>query len=308
MKPRYVFNAFSALVVTLALTFMGATGAMALNGEEPVVCSEKTYPLTAGQTIPVGTVKVSSDGTNLKVTYETFGDWYLTEAQLYVLDSEPTTRLPPGQAPYKSGDLAPAVQSYTFQVPLPDFLKCNSTVWLQAHASVVKIVDGSVLQGETAYGGDITDPEQGSWYGNIKFTCDCGGEEPCWEGETAWADGTRYVNRGNWATYTPYYGADSVTLYAGQTMEAGTVSFSAAADGMVTITITLNEGWRFAEVDENVKIQAYASAPSGNPSPGLFAHKFTAASSPAGFVVPQNNFYGVHVDVEREVDCEPDLE
>ena len=122
-------------------------------------------------------------------------------------------------------------------------------------------------------------------------------EKVCQE-ETAWAAGSRYVSRGNWATYTPYNGeAKSVTLFAGQTMQAGSVHFSAPMDGKVTITIELNTGWEFQDVSENVKIQDYEFAPSGNPSPGLFDHKGFASGSPFSIEVPYNNFYGVHVDV-----------
>jgi hypothetical protein len=122
-----------------------------------------------------------------------------------------------------------------------------------------------------------------------------------WSGETAWADGPRYVDQGNWATYT-FYEEDSgfgVPLKAGQTMEAGTVQFSEPVNGEVTITIELNEGWRFKDVTENVKIQDYATAPAGNPSPGLFAWKGNATGSPFSITVSENNFYGVHVDVEE---------
>jgi len=111
------------------------------------------------------------------------------------------------------------------------------------------------------------------------------------------------VEQGNWATYTPYDADSTVILYAGQTMEAGTVHFSEPdGDGVVTITVTLNSGWRFEDVAENVKIQDYADAPSGNPSPGQFDHKGDATGSSFSIVVPGNDFYGVHVDVEWE-DC-----
>ena len=122
-----------------------------------------------------------------------------------------------------------------------------------------------------------------------------------WKDETAWADGIRYVQQGNWATYTPYGGvAETVTLWAGQNKNAGTVSFSAPSNGQVEITITLNSGWRFDPgKPENVKIQDYVSAPSGNPNPGGFAHKAYAQNSPFTITVPQKNYYGVHVDVEH---------
>ncbi|UCD51109.1 MAG: hypothetical protein JSW27_00465 [Phycisphaerales bacterium] len=127
-----------------------------------------------------------------------------------------------------------------------------------------------------------------------------------WEDETAWAaNGNvpleyRYIDRGNWATYVMYDdAAKTVTLFAGQTMPVGTVSFSAPVAGEVTITINLTGDWSFADDGENVKVQDYAVAPSGNPEPGLFDHKITAP--PATITVPQNNYYGVHVDVERKM-------
>jgi uncharacterized protein YaiE (UPF0345 family) len=93
-------------------------------------------------------------------------------------------------------------------------------------------------------------------------------------------------------------GGSSIVLYAGQSMEAGTISFSAVNNGSVTITITLNAGWRFKNSAENVKVQDYATAPSGNPSPGLFLWKEYATGSTYSFDVPANSFYGIHVDVE----------
>ena len=134
----------------------------------------------------------------------------------------------------------------------------------------------------------------------LELTCD---ECELWADETAWADGDRYENPGNWATYTEYAADTTVTLYAGQTYEAGTVNF-APDNGDVAITITLNSGFRFADVPENVKVENYASAPSGNPSPGGFSDKDYADPEDNTFeiIVPLNNFYGVHVDVERCAD------
>ena len=120
-----------------------------------------------------------------------------------------------------------------------------------------------------------------------------------WQPESAWAAGTRYVTQGNWATYTPYVADDTVTLYAGQTIEAGMVHFSSPDNDIVTITITLDSGWRFAEAVENVKVQDYMDPPAGNPSPGQFEWKGDADGSSFEIEVPVNSFYGVHVDVEH---------
>jgi hypothetical protein len=101
---------------------------------------------------------------------------------------------------------------------------------------------------------------------------------------------------GNWATYVAY-SAKTVGFYAGQTHLAGTVTFSAVSGGMVTITINLSGGWSFAP-GTSVAVQGYSSAPSGNPSPGLFANKEPASGTTHVIVVPAANFYAVHAVVQ----------
>ncbi len=298
------------VVVVAAAMLVGAQSVTATTA----ICGEpQVFTLWGGKTIDVGTVTVSNDDTNLYVMYETAGDWFLTEAQLYVLEEEPMERLQPGHAPHKSGDISYATD-YTFTVPLAGLgfeVICDETaVWLQAHASVVILdASGEIVQSETAYGGNVTDPSTGSWYGNMNYIVQCCDDEKCYEfmDETAWAAGSRYVTKGNWATFTPYEGvAETVTLFAGQTIDVGTVTFSAVTDGLVTISINLSGDWEFAPVDENVKIQNYDLAPTSKPEPGQFAYKFTATGQSFDDDVVQDNFYGVHVDVGYwvEVPCE----
>lgn len=137
-------------------------------------------------------------------------------------------------------------------------------------------------------------------------------DEVCYEfiAETAWSEGERYITRGNWATYTEYEGGSyDAILYAGQSIAVGIVSFN-EDNGSAEITISLTVPWEFEAVEENVKIQDYDSAPSGNPAPGRFDYKDTATGSPFAITVPANNFYGVHVNVGQwvEVECPPDEE
>jgi len=129
------------------------------------------------------------------------------------------------------------------------------------------------------------------------------------QGETAWAAnagaGTlRYTPKGNWATYVVADASGKTyNVYAGQTMYVGTATLSAVSGGSVTITIDLVDGWDYASGGgANLKVQGYASAPSGNPAPGRFAHHVTCTTDPCTTpAIPANSYYGIHLDVGRWV-------
>ena len=132
------------------------------------------------------------------------------------------------------------------------------------------------------------------------FSRDCTPPPTCYQEDSAWGSGTRYVTRGNWATYTTWAANSSVNIYAGQNKLAGSVSMSANIGGKVTLTITLNPGWSLQEVSNPVKIQGYSSQPaSGNPSPGRFASKGSSLT----VTVPAAAYYGIHLDVRQAVTC-----
>ncbi|HLN52147.1 MAG TPA: hypothetical protein VK212_00470 [Lentimicrobium sp.] len=120
----------------------------------------------------------------------------------------------------------------------------------------------------------------------------------CDQTETAWACGTRYTQKGNWATYTTYVANSTVQILAGQTIDVGTVHLSAVVNGMVTMTFNLTNGWRFQNVSESLKIQGYSTPPSGNPAPGQFANKFDATGTTWQVTIPAANYYGIHLDVQ----------
>jgi hypothetical protein len=120
--------------------------------------------------------------------------------------------------------------------------------------------------------------------------------------ETAWASNELGVplelpynpeDGGNWATYVQYEAGKITTFFAGRTHEVGTVEFSAVVNGEVTITINLTGGWAF-DPSNDLAVQGYETAPSGNPAPGLFDNKEPASGSSHVIMVPAANFYGVH--------------
>jgi hypothetical protein len=164
----------------------------------------------------------------------------------------------------------------------------------------VPVIDGTFL----IKAGSANSPTGGGCFGlndpNYSFSRTCVVEAPkCYKDDTAWGAGTRYVARGNWATYTTYVADGLVNLYAGQNKWAGVVTTSAIIDGNVTITVTLNDGWSLQEVSNPVKIQGYTAPPSGNPSPG----RFTSKGSSLTVTVPAAKYYGIHLDVRQTVEC-----
>jgi hypothetical protein len=193
-------------------------------------------------------------------------------------------------------------QAYIDGSPVPWFVA-------QSVGAGTFVASEDVVAGYTAgsWGGDCAaDGSVTLALGETKTCTITNDDDPQEESETAWAanglepGSLRYTSQGNWATYVQYQGFEGtgkvVNFYAGQTEYAGTVTFSAVgADvaGMVTITIDLAPGFSY-EAGSAIAVQDYASAPSGNPSPGLFDHKFQPGDP---IYVPANNFYGVHAVV-----------
>ena len=139
----------------------------------------------------------------------------------------------------------------------------------------------------------------------------------CYQDETAWAVGDRYVKKGNWAMYVEYEGDEkTVDIRAdggdGVGMPAGTATFSAPDGDFVTITINLDNSFIFYYdlnddlEDNNLKVQDYAKAPNKTPNPGGFAWKdmIPVGSTTATITVPLAKFYGVHMDLAYLVPCQ----
>ena len=122
--------------------------------------------------------------------------------------------------------------------------------------------------------------------------------------ETAWANGIRYVPRGNWAMYTPTPGELPAWVYliAGKNKIAGKVWFI-PGDEPETIIIKIwpDDCWDLQDVSEAIKIQGYNTPPFGNPAPGRFTTYKGNGENVSGryykIIVPIYDYYGIHVDV-----------
>ncbi len=151
--------------------------------------------------------------------------------------------------------------------------------------------------------------------------------DSCYEEETAWAVGTGYNSRrGNWAMFVDYQACDDLDgvrdgncttrLRAdggdGIGIDVGTAMFRPAGPGEVELRISLEGGAIFyydladEELDNNLKVQDYASPPKGNPKIGRFDYKISEpiGSTAARLILPANNYYGVHLDVAVLAPCD----
>lgn len=144
-------------------------------------------PLTAGQTIPAGFLQIGNDSDNIYVTYNTENDWLLQEVHLKLVCNNggdciqtKSSDLAPGKFPYNQSfsplpgggsancslDGLPSV--YTFTIPRSALADCNCFC-VYAHAAVIRCVNGTSTESQTAWAGSIKRISGGKWYGSTSY-------------------------------------------------------------------------------------------------------------------------------------------
>jgi len=118
--------------------------------------------LYAGQDIPVGTVTVSNDDTNLYVTYETTGGWVMTETHLAVVTEKedfPTNKAgnpQVGQFPYGEENIF--TETWEEIIKLADIpVLAGSELYIAAHAVVEEVTCFDGTSGLTIEGTENLD-------------------------------------------------------------------------------------------------------------------------------------------------------
>ena len=206
---KYYFLIIVVLILGLALagcTFLSNIGQIPTNEQSGITYLTKGPPgkpnvftLYAGQHIDVGTVSVWNDCESLYIKYETTDDWVMTETHLAVVITTyrnfPRTKTgnpKVGKFPYKccydeteeewlfvqkpdtlsgtcdaDGKEDATLTEITYTIPLTWGI--GAELFIAAHAVVEKQIEGEIIQEETA-----------------------------------WGEGTRFVKKGNWATYFEY--------------------------------------------------------------------------------------------------------
>lgn len=140
------------------------------------ICEDDTMDLIAGQHIDSGDVTVVNDGTILLITIHTQDDWQLSESHIQIgetLDDFPLTKKgnpKVGNFDYQR-EYDPLVTEDTYEFLLADLgLESGDTITFAVHTVVVQTdLDGEIIAEETA-----------------------------------WKQGERFVQKGNWAMYNTY--------------------------------------------------------------------------------------------------------
>ena len=148
---------------------------------------------------------------------------------------------------------------------------------------------------ETAWGDGPNFPGK-NWATYFAYTITCnGGNGDCQE-ETAFGGETAGGGTQGWWFYFDTAGADTQTIWAGQTIDVGEVYVGPDVGGWVSITIDLQDGWDLQEVSEPVKIEGYnyGDLPTDRPNAGWFTYKGTDLE----WSVPAFDCYVIHLDVQ----------
>ncbi len=127
----------------------------------------------------------------------------------------------------------------------------------------VEIVDPNGCQGETAYGGNTAGAGAAWWY------------------------------------YFDTQGPQTQTIWAGQTLNAGTVTIT-PENGTVRIEMVLNPGWQLRNVSESVKIQGYNEGQLPSSRPAMPPQTFNTYRGESLVItgLPSFRYYVIHLDVE----------
>jgi hypothetical protein len=290
------------------------------------------FDLYGGQHIPVGSVSIGVTAESLVVTYSTTDGWTLAEAHLWVGDSStgyPQTRTGNpqiGRFPYKAEDIDGT--SYSFVIPFAslgidaDQTECAaSTFSMLAHAVVEKIVDGEVVQEETAWAGTERLLDRGTWATIVSFTLTCIGnpEPPNGSGETAWAYDPEnsetfseltisnnwgwvngpYVNDGGVHSYVMQLWAGAAQSDLNKGTEVGTVTLH-ISDGAIAVEFALFAGYTLGEVQAYIGSDLPDTAAPGQlglQATGLGGASSATLSVTSNDLIPLNIYVAAHAVV-----------
>lgn len=162
------------------------------NNYGEIMCGfPQTEALTAGQTIPAGSLVIENDADSMYVTYNTTDGWKIKELHLSIdykggdCTMQKSSDLAPGKFPYSAVFSATGSSecgteglptTYRFAIARTA-LPAGDCLCVFPHASVVKCTDGTSLNSQTAWGGSVSYITNGKWYGGTNYCLQSCGTE-----------------------------------------------------------------------------------------------------------------------------------
>ena len=251
--------------------------------------------LYAGQHIPIGTLTITNDAETMFVTYAVEGDWFISETQVHAAsDASDVPRTPGGPVPGRfdfSEVHDPAVSTYTYEIPLGT-LSPGDKIIVAAHAAVVKVQNGEIVQEETAWSSGERFVNRGNWATYTEYILQDVPEDEAaeWKPETAYAGSSKGIGNA-WWYYFDTENSSEQDIFAGQKRVDGASVVSQGGQ----LIITLGDTMRLQDVSEAVKIEGYDDLPDSRPPSGQFTlykgNDLTVAAD-------EFNYYVIHLDVE----------
>ncbi|MFU8843952.1 MAG: hypothetical protein ACNA7V_09125 [Bacteroidales bacterium] len=270
------------------------------------------FDLIAGQNYTVGTVTfVPVNNDQFQVCFQTtLEDWYFTEINFHIADDFAKIPKNPQGSPtigqFEWKYLGDPTDYHCFTINYADYpalgLACDMELVFAAHAVVKNIVDGVILDDETAWVDGILFREKGSWatYAYVTIPCEGNGGGDC-EEETAFAGDIGVLiggtGGGSWFYYFQYPdgGTMTYTIFAGQTFVVGELSF---ING--NMVIELNDPWEFVDGEE-IHIDVTTEVPTERGAPGNYLYDYEHEGG-SDFTIPQTlNFPGQYYKVHMVV-------
>lgn len=325
MKTKLLKLTWLTLILALGFSFTSceksdeiADGKAILKSTSAVVvnaCGSETFPLWAGQSIDAGNVIVQNSDEFIYVTINTTGDWLFQLSHLHIatsLSGIPANKqgIPvPGKFAYAASH-DPKVSTFTYAIP--NTFDEGKELFIAVHVEVVKLNElNEVIQGETAFGGNLKGSTSRWWY-YLKYTvkkCEIDDEpKPCYKEETAWAGEETFGQP--WYSYIVLDENQNASqwLWAGQHYNVGVVTVAPKAGdaSKLVVKVELTGGSILQEGKDNFYIQGYKDAPEARPNSGHMSFKTIATGTAFEGEISSADVYfvAVHVNVLRPVECQ----
>lgn len=191
------------LIVLLASAVHGQTVDYCLAGADPLT-GEVCFPLIAGQNMEVGEVCIGLGSLTFKTTtYKsstsardllvTTNDWVIDVVHIWAglnLENVPLTNTGnpiPGAFPYVCYP-TDSVNECFLEISLEDIygigydpsVPCDDTIWFAVHAGVHRTLESGAVDAQTAWGQGTKFTDRGNWgmYNSVFVHCDCT-NNPC---------------------------------------------------------------------------------------------------------------------------------